>query len=89
MPRSTYKAMVRLSDGQMQEVTVQADNSFNATAMLEAQYGRGSVFGVPHSQYQLPPLNRSPRKWIVGRTLHRVCAATGLITLSPGSFLGL
>jgi hypothetical protein len=45
-----YKAMVRLSDGQMQEVTVQADNSFNATAMLEAQYGRGSVVGgVPFS----------------------------------------
>jgi hypothetical protein len=45
MPKSTYKAMVTLANGQWQEVTVEADNSFNATAMLEAQYGRGSVVG--------------------------------------------
>ena len=45
MTAYTYKGFVRLSDGQWQEVTVQADNSFNATAMLEAQYGKGSVVG--------------------------------------------
>ena len=42
----TWSAKVRLSNGGFQEVYVQADNYFNAVAMIESQYGRGStVFG--------------------------------------------
>jgi hypothetical protein len=44
---STYKAKVKLSNGSIQEVTVQADSYFNAKAMIEAQYGRGRIFSGP------------------------------------------
>ncbi len=42
-----YKARVRLSNGSSQEVYVNADGYFNAKAMLEAQYGKGSVISGP------------------------------------------
>jgi hypothetical protein len=43
----SWKAKVRLSNGSIQEVTVQADSYFNAKAMLESQYGKGSIFSGP------------------------------------------
>jgi hypothetical protein len=43
MPTKTYKARVKLSNGNTQIVEVRADNGVNAKAMLEAQYGKGSV----------------------------------------------
>ena len=39
----TYIADVRLPNGSVQRVTVTADRSDNARAMLEAQYGRGCI----------------------------------------------
>lgn len=39
----TFKATVRLPNGLHQEVFIQADSQSNARAMLEAQYGRGSI----------------------------------------------
>lgn len=42
----TYTATVRLSNGSTQNVTVQADTSNKAQLMLEAQYGKGNVWGV-------------------------------------------
>jgi hypothetical protein len=43
----TWKAKVKLPNGAWQEVTVQADSFFNAKAMLESQYGKGSVVSGP------------------------------------------
>lgn len=43
MAAKTWKAKVRLSNGSWQEVIVQADTYFNAKAMLESQYGKGSI----------------------------------------------
>jgi hypothetical protein len=43
----TFKARVKLSNGTIQEVRVQADNSNNARAMIEAQYGKGSINSGP------------------------------------------
>lgn len=43
----TYKAKVRLPNGSVQEVRVEADSSLNARSMLEAQYGKGSIFSSP------------------------------------------
>jgi hypothetical protein len=43
MATKTYKARVKLANGNTQIVEVQADNGLNAKAMLEAQYGKGSV----------------------------------------------
>jgi hypothetical protein len=45
-----YKARVRIKTGQSsvtQEVKVQADNSFNAKAMLQAQYGKDCIVAAP------------------------------------------
>jgi len=42
-----WKAKVKLSNGSWQEVTVQADTMFNARAMLESQYGKGSIMIPP------------------------------------------
>jgi len=39
----TYEADVRLSNGSVQRVRIQADRSDNARAMLEAQYGKGCI----------------------------------------------
>jgi hypothetical protein len=43
----TFKATIRLKNGAVQEITVQADTYFNAKAMIEAQYGKGSIFTGP------------------------------------------
>jgi hypothetical protein len=43
----TFKAKIKLTNGSVQEVKVQADSFFNAKAMLEAQYGKGSIFIGP------------------------------------------
>jgi IS1 family transposase len=42
----TYKARVK-AGGQYHTVTVEAHNSSAAKELLEAQYGRGNVDGVP------------------------------------------
>ena len=42
----TWKATIRLPNGNQQEVRVQADSQINAQAMIEAQYGRGSILFV-------------------------------------------
>ncbi len=50
MAIKTYKAKVRIKNGAshiVQDVTVQADNAFNAKAMLLAQYGRDCIFSGP------------------------------------------
>ena len=49
MAAITWKAVVRLSNGFHQEVRIQADSQSNAKAMLEAQYGTGSVLSGPWS----------------------------------------
>ena len=47
MSATTWKATIRLPNGNQQEVRVQADSQQNARAMLEATFGRGSIlFGV-------------------------------------------
>lgn len=48
MPMTTFKARVRLSDGSTQKVTVQGDDYFKAKAMLELQYGKGSIVVPPN-----------------------------------------
>ena len=39
----TYETDVRLSNGSVQRVRIQADRSDNVRAMLEAQYGKGCI----------------------------------------------
>jgi len=47
MSATTWKATIRLPNGNQQEVRVQADSQLNARQMIEAQYGRDSIlFGV-------------------------------------------
>lgn len=41
----TFVAKVKLTNKQVQEVRIQADTMFNAKAMIESQYGKGSIFG--------------------------------------------
>ena len=43
MATKTFKAKIRLKGGAVQDVAVDADSYFNAKAMLEAQYGKGSI----------------------------------------------
>jgi hypothetical protein len=47
MATDTYKARIKLSNGSTQEIRVQADSSFNAKAMIEAQYGKGCILNGP------------------------------------------
>jgi hypothetical protein len=47
-----FVAVVRLPNGMMQKVTVQADDIGKARVMLEAQYGRDCVITL-----------RRPQKW--------------------------
>jgi hypothetical protein len=47
MAAITWKAVVRLPNGFHQEIRVQADSQGNARAMLEAQYGKGSILSGP------------------------------------------
>jgi hypothetical protein len=44
---TTWKATIRLPNGNQQEVCVMADSQANARVMIESQFGRGSIlFGV-------------------------------------------
>jgi hypothetical protein len=46
MATYTFEATVRLPNaGTTQKVTVKADSSVNAKAMLESQYGHGNIIG--------------------------------------------
>ena len=50
MSATTRKATIRLPNGNQQKVRVMADSQQNARAMIEVQYGRGSIlFGVIRS----------------------------------------
>jgi len=42
-----WKARIKLPNGMQQVVYVQADNQLAAKQMIEAQYGQGSIIGVP------------------------------------------
>lgn len=42
-----WKARIRLANGSQQVIHVQADNQMNAKYMIEAQYGQGSIIGIP------------------------------------------
>jgi hypothetical protein len=47
MSATTWKAIIRLPNGNQQEVRVMADSQINARQMIEAQYGRARIlFGV-------------------------------------------
>ncbi len=47
MSATEWTAIVRLANGNQQEVRVMADSQINARQVIEAQYGRGSIlFGV-------------------------------------------
>jgi hypothetical protein len=47
MSATTWKATIRLPNGNQQEVQVQADSQINARLMIEQLYGRKSIlFGV-------------------------------------------
>ena len=47
MTTNTYQATVRLSNSSHQKIRVQADSQVNARAMIEAQYGKGSIVSGP------------------------------------------
>lgn len=47
MATRLYKARIRLSNGNHQEVRVEADSPNNAKALIEAQYGKGSIVSDP------------------------------------------
>jgi len=42
-----WKARIKLENGSQQVVYVYADSQLNARYMIEAQYGKGSIIGVP------------------------------------------
>jgi hypothetical protein len=47
MAATEWRAVVRLTNGNQQEVRVMADSQFNARLMIEALYGHGKIlFGV-------------------------------------------
>jgi hypothetical protein len=47
MSATTWKATIRLPNGNQQEVRVEANSQINARQMIESQYGRGFIlFGV-------------------------------------------
>jgi hypothetical protein len=47
MSATTWKATICLSNGNQQEVQVQANSQINARQMIESKFGRGSIlFGV-------------------------------------------
>jgi hypothetical protein len=41
-----FTANIRLDAGYMQKVTIEADNFFNAKALLESQYGKGNALNI-------------------------------------------
>ena len=49
MTRMIWKAVIRLPNGFHQEVHIQADSQSNAKAILEAQFGKGSILSGPWS----------------------------------------
>jgi len=42
-----WKATIKLANGSQQVVYVTADDGLKAKYMLEAQYGKGSIIGIP------------------------------------------
>jgi len=44
-----WKAIIRLPNGFHQEIHIQADSQSNAKAILEAQFGKGSILSGPWS----------------------------------------
>jgi hypothetical protein len=47
MSATTWRATIRLPNGNQQEVRVEANSQINARQMIESQFGRGSIlFGV-------------------------------------------
>ncbi|MDQ7081380.1 MAG: hypothetical protein Q9M41_12010 [Paracoccaceae bacterium] len=42
-----WKARIRVSNGAVQEIYVEADNHANARAMIETQYGAGCILSGP------------------------------------------
>jgi hypothetical protein len=42
-----YQFKIKLSNGGIQNVVVQAQNSSNAKALVEAQYGKGCIISGP------------------------------------------
>lgn len=47
MATRTWKASVKLEGGYLQDVTIQADDAFRASKMIEAQYGQGCIISSP------------------------------------------
>jgi hypothetical protein len=43
----TFIATIRFPNGATQQVQIEADDTFKAKMMLEAQYGKGSVYTGP------------------------------------------
>jgi hypothetical protein len=48
----TYDARIRLSNGCIQHVFIQAAGYFNAKAMLESMYGKGSIRAMTAVNHQ-------------------------------------
>jgi hypothetical protein len=44
----SWYAIIRLENGNQQQVEVEADNQFSARQMLEALYGHGAIISGPH-----------------------------------------
>jgi len=42
-----WKARIKLANGNQQVIHVHADSQLNAKYMIEAQFGKGSIIGVP------------------------------------------
>lgn len=47
MATKKWSAKIKLKNGAMQEVFVQADSFSNAKQLFEAQYGKGCIFVGP------------------------------------------
>lgn len=45
--KTKYQFKIKLRNGGIEQVTVEADNSGNARAMVEAQYGKDSIMSGP------------------------------------------
>jgi hypothetical protein len=46
MADKTWAARIKLTNGTVKEVTVQADGPYQAKELLERLYGKGSVWGA-------------------------------------------
>lgn len=47
MATKTYKAKIKLTNGNSQDITIEADSPQNAKAMIESQFGQGSIIAGP------------------------------------------